>query len=136
MLSPAKLAKELDGMLNNRTFMNEVFDKQSRDTLFALRNDVRKIASEQAGARNYSNTAYTVLRALKNMPMGLGAVGGVAEIGLKPVAERSARMALEQDLSPVLKEVQSALMSNARLYGAAGGGAVAGAEQQLNESNE
>jgi hypothetical protein len=133
MLSPAKLAKELDGLLNNRSFMNQVFDEQSRNTLFALRNDVRKIASEQVGARNYSNTAYTVLRALKGLPFGLSSVGGIAEIALKPAAEKSARDTLNRSLAPVLEEVQNELMGSARIYGAAAGGAAAGLSPKESE---
>ena len=133
MLSPAKLAKELDGLLSNRSFMNQVFDESSRNTLFALRNDVRKVASEQVGARNYSNTAYTVLRALKGLPLGLSSVGGIAEIGLKPIAEKSARDALNRSLAPVLQEVQNELMGSARIYGAAAGGAAAGLSPKESE---
>ncbi|CAN0443681.1 unnamed protein product, partial [Phaeothamnion confervicola] len=64
MISPPKLLKELDGLMANKSFMNEIFDEGGRNTILALRNDLRKVASEQPGSKNYSNTAYTIIKHL------------------------------------------------------------------------
>lgn len=125
MISPSKLLKELDGLSSNQSFMREVFNDSHRKTIDALRGDLRKVASEQPGSRNYSNTAYTIITALRRLPLGLSAVGAIAQLGLKPIAEKTARDELNKSLQGVLGEVQSELMGKAKLYGAASGGSFA-----------
>lgn len=136
MLSPAKLLKELDGLAANKTFMGEVFDEGQRNTIHALRADLRKVASEQPGSRNYSNTAYTVINFLRQMPLGLSSVAGVANIGLKPIAEKGARNELDRSLQDVIGKAQSELVGKAKMYGAAAGGGVAGKSRASAQNNQ
>jgi len=126
MISPSKLLKELDGLSGNRSFMEEVFDEQGRNTIMAMRNDLRKVVSEQPGTKNYSNSAYTIMNYLRRLPLGLSGLSGLAEIGLKPVAQKAARDELEKSLQDVIGQVQSELMGKAKLYGAAAAGGQGG----------
>ena len=133
MISPNKMLRELDNLAKNKTFMDEIFDDGQRKTIDALRADLRKIASDQPGARNYSNTAYTVLNAMRKMPFGLSAISGPADILVRPLAEKGARDTLQRDLASVIGEVQSQMVGESRLYGAATGGALGA--QVINEDN-
>lgn len=125
MLQPAKLRNELDAMLSNKSFVREVFSPDEVKTLTALQNDLRKIASEQAGANNYSNTAYTLMRALQSLPLGLSSTSALTTPALKAVGDNMARKSLERDLSPVLSDIAQRLSSTRRFYGAVGGGVAA-----------
>lgn len=139
MISPAKLVKNLDTILSNKSFMNEVFDKPTQEMIIALRRDVSKIRSTQPGARNYSNTAYTLLNYMGKLPFGLSAVKGVAEIAGKPIAQKMARDTLQRDLAETIGQVQSELVGKSKLYGAGISGGVGGksrASAQTNEENK
>jgi hypothetical protein len=134
-ISPSKLLSELDGLARNKTFMNEVFEPGHRQTIDALRGDLRKIVSEQPGSKNYSNTAYTLLNYMRRMPLGLSSMAGIAQIGLKPIAEKGARDELNRSLANVIGEVQSELVGKAKLYGAATGGGIAGKQGASAQEN-
>ena len=122
MVSPNKLLKELDTLTKNKSFIKEVFDADSLKTVNALRNDLRKITSQQSGTANYSNTAYTLLNALKRLPFGLSSIGGVAELAIKPVGDKMARDKLMKSLSGNLNDAKKELIGTRKLYT----GAVAG----------
>lgn len=136
MISPAKLVKHLDNILGNKSFMGEVFDEGQRKTIQSLRNDVAKIRSTQPGARNYSNTAYTLMNYLGKLPLGLSSIKGVAELALKPVAQKSARDTLHKDLASTIGEVQSELVGKSKLYGAGIAGGVGGKKHASAQENE
>lgn len=128
MIDPGKLLKELDNIAANKTFMKEVFADDSANVINGLRKDLRKIVSGnlQPGAKNYSNTAYTLLSALRKLPLGLSSFAGFAEIGLKPLAEKGAGEELERSLSDILKGAQVELIGKGKYYGSVVGGAQAG----------
>jgi hypothetical protein len=136
MISPAKLVKNLDDIIFNKSFMNEVFDKSQRKTIEALRRDIAKIRSTQPGARNYSNTAYTILNYMGKLPLGLSSIKGVAELALKPVAEKSARDTLQKDLAATIGEIQTELVGKSKLYGAGVAGGVGGKTRASAQENE
>ena len=119
MLSPAKLRKELDGLLQNKTFMKEVFCADEIAKLQSLHRDLVKIGSEQAGTNNYSNTAYTIMRGLNSLPMGLSSIGGATAPLTKAVGNKGATRELKKNLSPVIEDMISELTAQRRFYGAA-----------------
>lgn len=135
LIDSNKLQKEIDTLLGNKSYLNEIFDKEQQKTLTALNRDLKKIASQQPGSVNYSNTAYTLLRALQNLPLGLSAASGVAELGLKPLASRAARKELEKSLDPVLTQALEELSGAPRYYGALGTGVIGAIQGETNESN-
>lgn len=120
IIQPNKLIKELDNILENKTFMNELFDESEQNLLSALKNDLVKINSVQKGADNYSNTAYTLMRFFNNIPFAQGAGKVVQWEG-----DRKAGAAAKQAFSPVLKDLINDLSGQARTYGAITGGAMA-----------
>jgi len=136
MISPAKLVKNLDTILGNKSFMSEVFDEGQRKTIESLRRDVAKIRSVQPGARNYSNTAYTIMNYLGKLPLGLSSIKGVADLALKPIAQKSARDTLQQDLAETIGEVQSELVGKSKLYGAGIAGGMGGKSRASAQENE
>jgi hypothetical protein len=136
MISPAKLLKQLDGLAANKSFFSEVFDGDQQKVVHGLRADLRKIASEQPGARNYSNTAYTLINALRRLPFGLSGLSGAAAIGLKPLAEKGARHELNKSLASVIGEVQSQLVGKSKVYGAISAGGLGGKGAASAGSNE
>lgn len=120
IIQPNKLIKELDNVLENKTFLNELFDETEQDLLTALRNDLRKINSVQKGADNYSNTAYTLMRFFNNVPFGQG-VGKLVQWE----GDRQAGNAAKRAFAPVVKDLVADLSGEARTYGALTGGAMA-----------
>lgn len=121
VIQPAKLRSELDALLRNQSFVKEVFSPQEATTLKMLRDDVAKIASEQKGANNYSNTAYTIAKMMRRLPFNL-------ERPVEFFSESVARKDLGIQLQQFADETQRALAGNAKYYGSA----VAGMEASDN----
>lgn len=121
-IEPNKLLKEVNNLARNKTFMNEVFDDAEKDLITALSSDLRKINSVQAGADNYSNTAYALMRFFNNLPLGGLGAGPASKFLLEPIAEKGARKTLEKNISPVLHELRKELSGTPRFYGATVGG--------------
>lgn len=120
IIHPNKLIKEIDGLLDNKTFVKEVFKQDEQNLLFALRNDLEKIQSVQAGADNYSNTAYALMRFFNKTPM-LGTFGKIAEFE----GQRMSNAAAKRAFSPIIEEFAEELRGAPRFYGSVSGGAVA-----------
>lgn len=131
MIAPNKLVKELDNIINNKTFMNELFLPEEQQMLKALREDVYKINSVRAGADNYSNTAYTLMRFLDSIPWG---GGGLASAGsqfvAKPMAQQGARKELNKTLAPLMGNLTKELSGTAQYYGARSGGELAATQAE------
>lgn len=122
-IEPNKLIKELSAVTGNKTFMSELFDEGEQKLLHALQKDLIKINSVQAGADNYSNTAYAMMRFFNDLPLGGMGLSTASDILIKPVAEKGARKALKQNLSPILDDMAAQLRGEARYYGSVAGGA-------------
>ena len=119
VIQPAKLRNELDGLLRNKSFVKEVFSPQEAMTLQKLRDDVAKIASEQKGSNNYSNTAYAITQFLRRLsPVK---VEGIFESASESVARKDLGLQLQQ----FADETQRMLAGKAKYYGAAAGGSLA-----------
>lgn len=109
-ISPNKLRKNIDTLMKNKTFVNELFDADEQKVLNALARDLRRISSNQQGTINYSNTAYALSRAFKKMPV-LSAVG---EYITEPLGRRAQMGDLEKSLSNMIGE----LSGTQQFYGA------------------
>lgn len=120
ILEPHKLKKELDNILSNKTFVNEVFDKDDISMLTALSNDLKKINSVQAGADNYSNTAYAIMRFFENIPW----IGSPVASVTRPVGNVQSKKAAQEAFSPIYGELKSAARGKAQRYNALTGGAL------------
>jgi len=113
ILEPNKLKKELDALISNKTFTSELFDEAEIKMLSALRNDLEKINSVQAGSDNYSNTAYALMKFFNRVPlMGLPAQG------FKIEGDRAASAAARKAMSPALDGIRKELSGTPILYGA------------------
>ena len=128
MISPAKLETELSNLLKNKTFMREVYSPEEQKLLTALRNDIKKIASDQPGSKNYSNTAYTIMQFFQDLPLGLSSVSAVSDAVLKPLGNRSAKKELKGALDPYLNKIREELTGTAKIYGASAGGIASSGE--------
>lgn len=120
ILMPNKLEKEIGSILQNKTFLNEVFSEPEITALTALKNDLSKINSVQAGADNYSNTAYTLMRFFNKVPLA-SSLGKLAEWEGQRVASKDAKRVF----SPIIGEALDELRGQAKYYGAVSGGGIA-----------
>lgn len=119
MVSFDKLATNLKNLVNDNPTMFKMIHKTEaeRAAVQALLSDVQKIKSVKPGSKNYSNTAYTVLKALRqispatqaaNVPF-VGSAGGIfAEMG-----NAGATQELAESLKPVLQQTMSDLEGGA-----------------------
>lgn len=120
-IDPAKLRKEFDNLTSNRTFLKEVFEDSEIETIDAIHRDLVKIASEQPGTNNYSNTAYALMRFAGIVPFGRAAVGDA----LQGLGDRAATKDIRKGLSPVLQDMIDQLTAERRFYGAAAAPSIA-----------
>jgi len=115
MIMPNKLIKEVDNLLGNQTFMNELFDEGEQKMLTALRNDLVKINSVKAGADNYSNTAYAMMRFFDSIPYGgMGLASAASKLVAEPAGKLGAKKALNKNLTTVLHGAQKQFGGDAR----------------------
>lgn len=114
MISPHKLRNELDSIVKNKSFMKEVFSPEEIKQIEAIHRDIIKIASEQAGSNNYSNTAYNLMRLVNVLPFGKAAIGET----LEGLGNRAATKDIKRGLSPVLDNMIDQLTTQRRFYGA------------------
>lgn len=128
IIQPNKLIKELDGVLNNKTFVNEIFDEAEQKTLNALKRDLIKINSVQAGSDNYSNTAYALMRGFQSLPFGGAGASAFTTPIFKAAGDQKGKVEAMRSFSPILKDLVNDLSGKAKFYGAATGGAFAGSK--------
>jgi len=109
MVSFDKLTTQLNKLIQNKTLFNQVFkDESERKSIQEAAKAAMLIKSVKPGSKNYSNSAYTVLNALRSISpaltnlqaFGFG-VGKMAE----DAATTTAVQELTKSLAPVLKDV-------------------------------
>jgi len=109
MVSFDKLTTQLNKLIQNKTLFNQVFkDEGERKSIQEAAKAAMLIKSVKPGSKNYSNSAYTVLNALRSISpaltnlqaFGFG-VGKMAE----DAATTTAVQELTKSLAPVLKDV-------------------------------
>lgn len=108
MISFDKLSTQLDKLFQNKTLMNNLFDKNQIESLAQARNAAALIKSVKPGSKNYSNTAYTILNALKGVSPSVSAIniGGIGlGTALKAAGDAGAENELKKSLEPVLRGI-------------------------------
>lgn len=128
IIEPSKLRKELDGLLNNKSFLNNVFEEADVSALQALKSDLDKIVGVKKGTVNYSNTAYSLANLFRQVPW----VGGNAAKLFEVQGQAKAGKAAEKTFSPVVQAIDE-LTGPAVFYGASTGGKAAPAIGDLGE---
>lgn len=109
MISFDKLATNLEKLTANKTLFNQVFPDPAEQALVkdVLRSS-QLIKSVKPGSKNYSNTAYTLMRLLNGVSPAAKSMN-IAGIGpgsaLDAMAQAGAVQELSQSLAPVLKGV-------------------------------
>jgi hypothetical protein len=136
VLSPSNLLREIKTLNKNQTLLKEMFDEDGINSLRALQNDLQKMADIQPGARNYSNTAYTFIKFLNNLPGGGLGVGNAAKFVLEPAAKRAARKEVVKGLPEAIANAKASLGKNSKFYGAAAAGPLAAPQGQPVQTNE
>lgn len=108
MIDFDNLAKNLEKLINNKTYFNQVFDAGERATVERLYRAASLIKSPKPGTKNYSNTAYTLLNVIRQVSPSATATN-IAGIGpssaLKAMGEAGAVNELTKSLAPVLKGI-------------------------------
>lgn len=109
VISPEKLRNQIDEIMMNKTFVDEIMSKGEQKVMNALARDLRRIA-KQPGAVNYSNTAYTLMRFFEKIPV-LGK-------GLKLATEPTGNFFESQDMQKALSNMIGELSGTQQFYGA------------------
>jgi len=127
LISFNKLASNLNELVTeNPTLFKKLHPTtEERQAVLGLLEDVKKVKSVQPGSKNYSNTAYTLINALREVSPGMSAfnvplVGSPTSI-LKEMAQEGATTELKQSLNEVLKmtldELNEGAFNFAEKYG-------------------
>lgn len=124
MVSFDKFSTEMNKLIKNRSLFERIVpDPEERQLLKEAANAASLIKSTKPGTKNYSNSAYTLLNAIRTIsPSAASAnVFGIgAGSALKAMGESGATQELSQALAPVLKnavERNGAITNFGKKYG-------------------
>lgn len=126
MVNFDNLAKNLEGLVKNKTLLKQIMpDANERMQLEKTLRAAQLIKSTKPGSKNYSNTAYVLLNAIRAISPAMekttiplvGSVGG----GVEKWAQGAATADVEKSLAPVLKslndEMTGPAVNLAKKYG-------------------